>query len=980
MTSRRRFLGFSRDPAKTIAQALLEECGLGATADLSGSLVILPGRQAIRMVSAELTTGHTLVLPPDFMTVGSFFRMGEGSKMPPASITEQKALWLQILEDLDPAGFPQLFPAGLEKEEDSLSYHADQIIRLRSELEQSARYGSFQSAAALLSDDERWSELARLEKVFYSKLQENGLEDPIRATRRAARDAAPFRKYRKIVLASVPDLSSAVRAKLDFLRNAFDEPDIESPDRPEIVIFIAAPESQSDLFDPWGCVIPEKWSGRAIPFPDEPDRIHSVQDPREMADLAAQLAADPETGVFDPDTTAVIVTDTAFAEPIKNRFSRFAMKDGKKQLVVYDPNGIAMSSLRIFGILSALRELIRGDEPSAESFRRLLEQECFARHIASLAGLTPDELRKTADAYFLLRIPDVIEKGNWPDSALPHGISLGTAFGKIMDIRTRLRNAEDPVIELGKILGKIFSAKQYEPRFGIELDAEAEVFRETAAVFEKSPLLNKISPARKFFLLEDLLKSQRLYPAHGPLVMEITGFLDALFHPADRIILCGMNEGLLPESQAPSPFLNESIRKKLELPDNESRFARDAFYLESLLEQTSGNIHFLACKRDREGSPIRFSSFFFHGVEDLPTLLDRTDILFADYPMPSGTVSENRAIPFLAETDISKAFGGPEQIVLNVTDFKSILESPLRAFFKSNLKMEENDYTTPDLNAAALGTIVHSVFQNFAPPDSWRTALRSSSEMEQKLALDEAEKAFYEAFLHNIQSRVGPKMPLLAMIQAERWQFRIRKAMKEFLSQLAPDVLACEWSLEGGKGIPFGGALIKGKVDRIEYYRDKNTLRIIDFKTGKEGAKEAHVKKNRFLDLQLPLYKMLLPLDMEFRKLHPEIDMENCRIECGYFRIPDIAKDIGFDFWTDMDLYDEAAKKEALRVIEIVKKMRSKELPEDLAKSVKYDFVEPLFPRGLEETFAGSFQAVEPLPRTEMPKKEKEKKKGEKKK
>ena len=978
----KRFLGISCDPAETIAQALLKECSLGTeSTDLSGSLVILPGRQAIRAVSAQLTAQHKLILPPEFTTTGGFFRMGERAKMPLVSIPEQKAIWLQILERLDPADFPGLFPGGIDKEEASLSFHADQIMRLRGELEQSARFGSFRSAAAVLRDDSRWSELAELEKRFHAALEKYGMEDPIRATRLAARNAAPFRKYRKIVLAAVPDLSSAVKAKLDFLLEAFGGPDSGEADAPEFVILVAAPGSQEDLFDDWGCVIPEKWSGRVIPFPEGPDRIHSVQDPGEMADLAAQLAADPETGEFDPDTTALIVTDTAFAGQMKKSFSRFSTEDGKP-LEVYDPNGTAMSALRVFGILSALRDLIRGDEPSADSFRRLLDQECFARHIASLAGMTPDELRETADTYFLCRIPDVISAANWPDPGLVRGVRekdrmvrLGTAFGKITDLRTRLREAEDPVFELSRILGEIFSGKRYEPRFGIELDAEAEVFRENAAVFEKSALLKEIPGDRRLFLLEDILKSLRLYPAHGPRVMEITGFLDALFRPADRIILCGMNEGLLPESQAPSPFLNESIRKTLGLPDNGSRFARDAFYLESLLTLTRGDIHFLACKHDREGSPMRFSSFFFHGVERLSTLLDRTDVLFADYPVPDASPDDDRETPFYARTDLSSAFGDKDKIILSVTDFGELLASPIRAFFKRCLKMEEGDYTALELDAASLGTIVHSVFQTFDPLDAWRTALRSGSEMEQKLALDEAEEAFHQAFLSGVRAQVGSEMPLLAMIQTERWHSRIRKAMREFLAQPAPDVLEREWSLAGGQGIPFADAIIKGKIDRIEYFREKDLLRIIDIKTGEKSAKEAHIYGGSFLNLQLPLYKMLLPQDPVFRENHPDIDLNTCRFECGYFRVPNVAEKIGYDIWNDMDRYDEAAEKTVLHVIRIVKEMRAGNLPEDLERSIPYDITKPLFPRGLAEPFVGAFHLVPPIPPPELPKKEEKRKK-----
>ena len=129
------------------------------------------------------------------------------------------------------------------------------------------------------------------------------------------------------------------------------------------------------------------------------------------------------------------------------------------------------------------------------------------------------------------------------------------------------------------------------------------------------------------------------------------------------------------------------------------------------------------------------------------------------------------------------------------------------------------------------------------------------------------------------------------------------------------------------------------------------------------------------LDLQLPLYKMLLPLDPVFRAMHPEIDLEKCRIRCGYFRIPgDIGK-IGYDFWDDMDQYDDAAEKTVRQVIETVKKMKSGILPENLDRSIQYDFVKELFPLGLKKTFEGSFRTDPPPEPPDMPKPEKKGKK-----
>jgi len=121
---------------------------------------------------------------------------------------------------------------------------------------------------------------------------------------------------------------------------------------------------------------------------------------------------------------------------------------------------------------------------------------------------------------------------------------------------------------------------------------------------------------------------------------------------------------------------------------------------------------------------------------------------------------------------------------------------------------------------------------------------------------------------------------------------------------------------------------IVGKIDRIDI-RD-GVIRIIDYKTTDTPKKplEAHVKnanddtlecayfesagkEKGWIDLQLPLYYILLDMDPRFKKYEKQ---------CGYFMIPKALEETGVSVWTDLgENYIEAARECIDKVIDNVK-------------------------------------------------------------
>ena len=172
------------------------------------------------------------------------------------------------------------------------------------------------------------------------------------------------------------------------------------------------------------------------------------------------------------------------------------------------------------------------------------------------------------------------------------------------------------------------------------------------------------------------------------------------------------------------------------------------------------------------------------------------------------------------------------------------------------------------------------------------------------------------------------------------------------LAQSAKDgfvPIETEYSL-GGKGgsIEFCGLNIKGRIDRIEYSAAQNRLRLIDYKTGDRGKspEETHLtgrKKDTFINLQLPLYRMLILRDPVFRERHPEIDLNTALITCGYLNMPASVMETKILEWHDLDRHLPLAEETLVRISAEMRDFAQGVFREDPDAKIPYDDFSSVF-------------------------------------
>lgn len=924
------FSGYHRNAADPVADFLLSgaEHGAGGIPDLSRTLVVLPGRNAIRRVSAALANlaGKRGVFPPDFLTPGAFLQHGRPSKAPLAA-QEQSFVWENVLLRTAPEEISALAPAGFAGNNAGRAMVrslAGMLYSLRAELFLAPCSITECASLPAFAGSGRWRCLAALEQRFIRELKHLGRPDPVEECRAAIADTEPFRTAEKLVFACVPDLAPCVRKRLDAIDKSGACP---------VEILIHAPGSLKDLFDSSGALKPEAWAEHELDFGPAPGRIHAAESPADLARLARMLASGPD-GIFDPAETTPAIADPSLFPFLEHEFSTFRKEDGGN-LEVYDPAGIPPGALRIAPLADLLELLC--DSPSAETLKALFRHPDFLEALAKRCSAGPDELLAASDDYFSAHLPDILH----PGSPAPGEEPLQAAFTLVTRLRDRLLGDAPPAGILREVLNEIYSGATPAPSHGVAFESEAEFASSLLDEFAGSPVLARMEMRDFLSSFAAALRAGRLYGEHAPDALAIPGFLDLPFAAGNRIILCGMSEGILPETCPAGPFLSDSKRRALGLPDNASRLARDSFYLESLIEPRKNipdSLHFLASKFSANGSALRFSSLFFRAPDS--AMLERAGVLFAPLPAPPpdfpGRKHRSQPGEFRLKADFSKAFLRNGATTLSVTAFKALLASPLRAFLALELGMGEVDYSSPEMDPLQIGSSCHAALQNLT---------------ESELKTPDTVRAALERHLASIlRSQFGNPLPVFVDTQRELLNQRLAAAAAP-LAESAREfrVLCTEWSLNRGRGILWESAVIRGRIDRIEIAPEKNLIRLIDFKTSDRGEspEETHLARRRggetsFTDLQLPLYRILLPLDEAFRTLlssrFPGFRLdEKTAIRCGYFNLPKNVTDTGYRMWENLDDLLGNAADAARGVLKTAADLRLGILNENPEKKVQYD-------------------------------------------
>lgn len=838
---RRVFLGWDVPVLEVLRERLL-----ASPAALARTLVVVPTAESGRALRESLAAAGGC-LSPEVVTPGGLMgRLGSGPEV--ASEAVEVLAWVEVLEGVgDWGAYATVFPdppgAG-EQSGWSLGL-ARSLVGVRKGLQE--RGLTITSAARRLGntvEGERWLALARLEAKVGGKLKSWGLAG--RSEVLGMRDAS-FRMQDcwpglgRVVLAGVADVPEvAVRM-------------LEGSNVP-MEVLVAAPEEMADRFDDWGRPL-GCWAEEEIAWPGT-GSVRLVADTREQAEEAFRVVAE---GARSSDRVALGAADEETAEELERVGARegwpvfYPGKEVRAPWLAW--LGAWRSFLRHPGVVEAIdllgcaetgalvrgkraqrvralskardSHLVRQGEDVARALARL-EDECGRMRDAGEEERADRRARLVEELRLAMETMDLLEKRR--TSFLREGFHDG--LGRLL-----------PVLDPGGESG-------LEEWVGESSGLAAEVSRDPGFWID--------------LLVADAPGGQAVEP--GDRVLDVVGWLELFYEPGDHLVICGMNEGLVPAQESSDPWLPESVRRVLGLSTAEARAARDAYLLTAMMKmrETNGRVDLLLAKSTLGGDVLKPSRLLLAAKGE--ELARRVEELFREVEPPESGLAWTLDERFRWQRPICD-----ERVEkLSVTAFSDYLACPFRFYLKHVRRMQEPEPERVEWNARDFGTVAHLVLERWGRDPEAREY--SKVEAIEEWVLAELDRVVGEGF--------GGSPPLAVRIQ--------REAMAQRLSWFAR-VQACEraagWrvvEVERNFSLTIGGIEVRGQVDRIEEHQD-GRRRILDYKTSAAAKKveQAHLRrvtaatrwpehlegvekvsmpggKKRWINLQVPIYSAAL--------------------------------------------------------------------------------------------------------------------------
>jgi len=801
--------------AEQVAGVLLE--GLeGHPYDLTSTEVWVPTAGAARRIRhklAELSAkrGGGVLSPKFSSPMKALLPRG-----PLASRSDREAAWGLVLQEVARSSMEHLFPKGEVLEgEQALLGTAGMMCDLCDLLAEGGITPLLPRIPEVCSEDEeRWREIAPLYRRYLDELKRHTLWDPNEARIKAWE--TPPGSTKALVIASIPDLPEAARRRAAALL----EQGIP------VTVLVWKPDAETGWgggFDGWGRPIAQEWIAAEIPL--QSDQIVMARDPAEEASIVLDFLA--EAG----GNHALVIGD----EKLSPAFQAEVLRRGGSP---YLPEGEPLARSEAAIVASEWISLRR--DRSLRTLRRLLETPRFASWIGAMCSLSHERLLAACDALTLELLAETLS-----EHPIPPG---GIRDKEVQGDAARLQ--ETVLRELNKDPADLVAAIWKDnPADGVEevLDVCGEV----------SPVLRPWpdpAKAREASLVRALAR-RKSFGASKEGDLELSGWLEAPWSEAQRLVLAGCVEGCLPASTDGHPFLPDQKRRELGVPDNAARRARDA-YLLGCLARARKPSEFLCSfsKFAADGSPSVPSTLLMRCHEEV--LPGRVIALFGK--------SAEVAAPPRREHDwkwkLPEVSRPLEKI--SVTDFAAYLKCPFRFYLTKVLGYGSHDPEQREMDAMQFGTLVHKVLERYGK----ETPLLTDR--------DEIASAVLAGLEKEITRRFGADPSPAVRVQAEAARVRLLSFAAVQADQVAQGWTIQQVECKSSGDLLLGGIPLSAKIDRIEVNGDR--VRVLDYKTYStaKSPEEVHLepisraflkqaettlrgKPKAWVDLQLPLYRKI---------------------------------------------------------------------------------------------------------------------------
>lgn len=823
------FLGWTRPLPDLAADWLTSELG---DAFMRTWCVVPGGRAGRLLIDALVDCAAGVVCPPDVMTPGQLVdRLVHDAGI--ASRHDRTAALRHALREGDAedvhAIVGHLPDAGDEVAWHRLAARLDALVEELggadldpSDVPERAR------AVEHFSDGERFAAIGRVVARARTQLSAEGLVDPVLARRKALRDdartdAAP----ETIVLIGVSQLAAVQRSAIDRWRRCGSR----------IAALVHAPEELADRFDGLGCVDPAAWCAAPLPLPESSIRVADA--PADQAQ--AVLRAIAETGdTYDTAEVTIGAADPRLVGDLERAVNWAGLN-------AHAAAGTPVWRTAPGRLLAALSRWLVS--PGASTLAELVRHPDFVR------PAPPAEDDAERGPFDVLDKLDRLREAHLTEE-LPDEPWVGMQRGRINALLEPLPSGTAPfgafVAPLLRVLDSCCGQSERGAAAINAIQGALEAYAETPTA------LQPVLATRDAIAMARELVSDAIVP--DPAVsdeIDIVGWLELAFEPSPCVAVAGLNEGAVP-ARPDDPFLPAPLRRALELPDDEDRFARDAHLLSALVASRP-HVALISGRLSHMREPILPSRLLLSDEPEtiaarLRRMLDRSARQFDPVGLRPGEKVRFNVPPIPEESPT------PESI--SVTGFFGYINCPYRFALSRVLRLKERDDSLRELDNRLFGSLVHDVLDVFAGSD-----LKDSTDASAITSLLKSELSA------KVRNDHGSRPLPAVLVQQDRAMRRL-EWFAEKQAALASEgwrIIEHEVDLPESATIDVDGTpmRITGRIDRVDRHEVSGRIRVIDYKTG-SAAKSPYathhgtkalppLEEAEWLDLQLPLYVHFRP-------------------------------------------------------------------------------------------------------------------------
>lgn len=773
------FLGWDR-PFVELALAWMLEL----RDELPGAIALVPTAQSGRRMRESLAIMAGAVFSPKWITPGSLLHV-ENDRV--ADEWAERLAWVEILQSVEKwEEFEGLFPIPPTTGLEWAGPLAREMVSLRRTLQESGLL--LAGAARKLTDTPegaRWQALASLEDQAERKLQSWGLISRSRALAGGIR----MPDTHHLILVGVTEMPPLLERAIIAWSG-------------KVTVLIGAPASESEHFSEVGKP-GANWASRPLASPN--GGIQVVADPRQQAVEALRVIR--EAGTQSSEVT-LGSADPAVGDELARVFSQAgwaAFHPASRS----PPAGL----VRWF---KSWQQWLR--DPSLAVFADLLTLPETGPMIGGKRAQKARILAEWRDRWLMARPEDLIRR--FEVEVVRRGenaevTGLIESLNLLGGWRSRILGP-DFTREMGKLLATIATTG---PTTADEVDLASDWLERAI------PLIRSVDHGAAFWI-EMMAAAFPVRPPTPPddRVLDVQGWLELFHEPGRHLVLCGMNEGMVPARAGGEPWLSEPLRVRLNLITESDRAARDSFLYHAMIEarRTTGRVDVI-CGKSGPGGETYLPSRLLLAVarDELPR---RVKSLFREVEPPDA------GLRWQADWHWQPRFV-PAPQRLNATSLKDYLECPTRYYLKHVLRMQEPEPGRGEWNARDFGVVAHSVLERWGRDPEAREFV--DPEMLHGWLSAELDRMVAESF--------GRRIPLAVRIQVESirqrlvWFSRIQAASRVE----GWETIEVEHKVE----IDADDAKIIAMIDRIDRHRETGRLRVLDYKTGKIGKVEDEHRK-----------------------------------------------------------------------------------------------------------------------------------------